>query len=544
MCSFDLGREDDGELRKGGQDARSCEMKSYPCFYQLLSDDSFYDPETCTMQGCAHDEKCSKCKQRGHHVRTLVINDDLYVWSKSRRLPFRKRTAPELSGADSLRAAVDDLCVKEWLKAYHDKCWSDWGERQRMDSNTDLLRDNLYQTGFSTTGAADVMRSSGIQAATNSVDNRAFFDRTAAALMDPAMSAVGAAMAAATGSTASSRAAHVRFAGAIGAGGGEARSAAVATAVAEASTALKATGGGGEGLRALPSLGGSTASRTALGRGGVRAGIAARGAARAAFLSSLITASSRAGSEGGVSPVAARMVSKEKEVMQTAALVAESAVRRMTAPGVAVNSVVGGVGDGGCGGGYGDGGTLAAAVGVRPASPLDYLVWRSDQRAKFDNAGIFSHPTVNQWTPVQLARAVFVRAIGPTNAQFFPGMEEALVYAAKDHVPTGMTLTCGVVSPVEVSEQLCYKLTQTPNINVLLIIAKSVQNLVIECSVAEVVVTPPGTEMQPDGGGSGDAAASEAPSRKRGRTTAAIDVDEGDEEAPMSVGSGSRGEFM
>ena len=516
-------------------------MKSYPCFHQLPSDDSFYDPETCTMQGCAHDEKCSKCKQRGHHVRTLVINDDLYVRSGSRRLPSRKRTAPELSGADFLCAAVDDLCVKEWLKAYHDKCWSAWGERQRSASNAELLRDNLYQTGLSTTGAADVMRSSGIQAATNSVDNRAFFDRTAAALMDPAMSAVGAAMAAATGSTASSRAAHGRLAGAIGAGGGGARSAAAATAIAEASAAVQATGGAGEGPGALPVLGGSTASPTARGRGGVRAGIAARGAARAASVSSLVTASSRAGSDGGVSLVAARMVSKEKGVMQAAALRAASAVRRMTAPGVAVDSVVGGGGDGGGGGG---GGALAAAVGVSPASPPDHLVWRPGQRAKFDNAVIFSHPTVNQWTPVQLARAVFVGAIGPANAQFFPRMEEAFIDAAKDHVLTGMTLTCGAVSPAEVAEQLCYKRTQTPNINVLPMIAKWVQNLVIECSVAEVVVTPPGTEVQPDGGGSGGAAASEAPSRKIGRTTAAIDVDEGDEEAPMSVGSGSGGESM
>jgi len=145
---------------------------------------------------------------------------------------------------------------------------------------------------------------------------------------------------------------------------------------------------------------------------------------------------------------------------------------------------------------------------------------------------------------VQLSRAVFVGAIGPANAQFFPGMEEAFIVEAKDHVLTGMTLTCGAVSPPEAAEQLCYKRTQTPNINVLPMIAKWVQNLVIECSVAEVVVTPPGPEVQSDGGGSGGAAASEAPSRKIGRTTAAIDVDEGDEEAPMSVGSGSGSESV
>jgi len=226
------------------------------------------------------------------------------------------------------------------------------------------------------------------------------------------------------------------------------------------------------------------------------------------------------------------MVSKEKGVMQAAALRAASAVCRMTAPEMAVDSVVGGGGDGG-GGGGGGGGSLAAAVGVSPASPPDHLVWRPGQRAKFDNSVIFSYPTVNQWTPLPLARAMFVGAIGPANAQFFPGMEEDFIDAVKDHVLTGMTLTCGAVSPAEVAEQLCYKRTQTPNIKVLPMIAKWVQNLVIECSVAEVIVTPPGTEVQHDGGGSGGAGASEAPSRKRGRTTAAIDVDEGDEEAPI-----------
>jgi len=167
-------------------------------------------------------------------VRTLIINDDLYVRSGSRRLPSRKRMAPELSGADFVCAAVDDQCLKEWLKAYHDKCWSAWGERQRSASNAELLRDILYQRGLSTSGTADVMRANGIQAATNSVDNRPYFYRTAAAFMDPTMSAVGAVMAAATGSTTSSRAvhAHGRLAGAVGAGGGGAPSVAAAAAVA------------------------------------------------------------------------------------------------------------------------------------------------------------------------------------------------------------------------------------------------------------------------------------------------------------------------
>jgi len=37
LCSFDLGRGDDGELRKGGHDARSCEIKSFPCFNRLTA---------------------------------------------------------------------------------------------------------------------------------------------------------------------------------------------------------------------------------------------------------------------------------------------------------------------------------------------------------------------------------------------------------------------------------------------------------------------------------------------------------------------------
>jgi len=96
MCGFDLGRGDDGELRKGGHDARSCEMKSFPCFNTLSPDVSFFDSETCTTQGCPHAQNCPSCKQDGHDVRTLVITDALYVRSGTRKLPCRRRLAPEL----------------------------------------------------------------------------------------------------------------------------------------------------------------------------------------------------------------------------------------------------------------------------------------------------------------------------------------------------------------------------------------------------------------------------------------------------------------
>jgi len=173
-------------------------------------------------------------------------------------------------------------------------------------------------------------------------------------------------------------------------------------------------------------------------------------------------------------------------------------------------------------------------------------VWRAGQRALYDTAVIFSDSVVNLWSPVDLAKAVFEGAIGSANAKHFPGMEGAFVQAAKDHVLTGMTLTCGAVSPADVAEQLCYKRTDSPNINVLPMIAKWVHNLVVECAVATSVVTPPVVSGGGGGGGgAGDggragAGADHVPSRKRRRYVGS-DVEEvldGDD-ADVLVGSGT-----
>jgi len=182
-------------------------------------------------------------------------------------------------------------------------------------------------------------------------------------------------------------------------------------------------------------------------------------------------------------------------------------------------------------------------------------LWRAGQRALYDKAVIFSDSIVNLWSPVDLAKAVFEGAIGSANAQHFPGMEAAFVEAAKDHVLTGMTLTCGTVSPADVAEQLCYKRTQSPNVNVLPMIAKWVHNLVVECAVATSVVTPPvvtgggrGGGAGAGGGGAGDgltagAGADGTPSRKRRRHVGS-EVEEvlDEDDAAVSLGSGNEGE--
>ena len=469
MCGFDLGRGDDGELRKGGHDARSCEMKSFPCFNTLSPDVSFFDSETCTTQGCPHAQNCPSCKQDGHDVRTLVITDALYVRSGTRKLPCRRRSAPELEGADFVCPIVDDQCVKEWLKVYHDKCWASWRERQRSASNAELLRNNLFQTGLSATGAADLMRANSIPAATNAVDNRHHFDSVTAALAEPGMSAVGAAMVAATSGMAATGAGD----GGTGAArGGRAGSAASATAPPASGVV-----GGVETMAARVGLREAGAERGQ--RGGAASG------------TSLVTVSSRAGRDGGVTLVAVRMVSQQEGDMRAAALRAAAAVRQMTADrSAATVRHTGGGGGGGPAAAAPAGGGSGLSLAGPPPTP-DHLVWRAGQRALYDKAVIFSDSIVNLWSPVDLAKAVFEGAIGSANAQHFPGMEAAFVEAAKDHVLTGMTLTCGAVSPADVAEQLCYKRTQSPNVNVLPMIAKWVHNLVVECAVATSVVTPP-----------------------------------------------------
>ena len=149
---------------------------------------------------------------------------------------------------------------------------------------------------------------------------------------------------------------------------------------------------------------------------------------------------------------------------------------------------------------------------------------------------------------MDLSKTVFDSAIGSANAQHFPGMEAAFVEAAKDHVLTGMTLTCGAVFPADVAEQLCYKRTQSPNVSVSPMIAKWIHNLVVDCAVATSVVTPPVVngregECGAGAGASGDrgsAGAGLAPSRKSWRH-AGSDVEEvldGDDD-DWSVGSGT-----
>jgi len=421
---------------------------------------------------------------------------------------------------------VDDQCVKEWVKVYYDKCWASWRERQRSSSNAELLRNNLFQTGLSATGAVDVMRASSIPAATNAVDNRRHFDSDTAAISEPGMSAVGAAMVAATSGTAATQAAR----------GGRAGSVASATAP--------------------PASGVVAGAEMMAARGGGRVAIAGRGRrGGAASGTSLVTASSRAGRDGGVTLVAARMVSQQEGDRRAAALRAAAAVRQMTADRSAATVRHAGVGGGGgpaaaapAGGGSG------LSLSVPPPTP-DHLVWRAGQRALYHKAVIFSDSIVNLWSTVDLAKAVFEGAIGSANAQHFPGMEAAFVEAAKDHVLTGMTLTCGAVSPAEVAEQLCYKRTQSPNVNVLPMIAKWVHNLVVERAVAASVVTPPvvngggrgGGGSAAGGGAGGDlragAGADGAPSRKRRRNVGS-DVEEVLNEggAAISVGSGSEGE--
>jgi len=410
---------------------------------------------------------------------------------------------------------VDDQCVKEWVNVYHDKCWASWRQRQRSASNAELLRNNLFVTCLSATEAADVMRANSIPAATNAVDNRRHFDSVTAALAEPGMSALGTAMVAATSGTAATQAAS----------GSRAGSVASATAP--------------------PASGVVAGAETMAARGGGQVAVAGRGRrGGAASGTSLVTASSRAGRDGGVTLVAARMVSQQEGDMRAAALRAAAAVRQMTADRSAATVRHTGR----------DGGGSGLSLAAPPPTP-DHLVWRAGQRAFYEKAVMFSDSIVNLWSPVDLENAVFVGAIGSANAQHFPGMEAAFLEAAKDHVLTGMTLTCGAVSFADVAEQPFYKRTQSPNVNVLAMMAKWVHNLVVERAVATSVVTPPVVNGRRRGGGGnaggkgeGDglrsgAGADGASSRKRRRHVGS-DVeevlDEGD--AAMSVGSGTERE--
>jgi len=81
----------------------------------------------------------------------------------------------------------------------------------------------------------------------------------------------------------------------------------------------------------------------------------------------------------------------------------------------------------------------------------------------------FECPAISALSPEELARKVFRGALG-VQAAVFPAMEQEFIQAATDNFLIGMSITCGVVSPADVAEQLVSRRTMFSNTNLLSLI--------------------------------------------------------------------------
>ena len=126
------------------------------------------------------------------------------------------------------------------------------------------------------------------------------------------------------------------------------------------------------------------------------------------------------------------------------------------------------------------GAAAAARAGVRddspavPAPPTDtatpfHLRWKAGERRKYEGVVTFECPAISSLFPEELARKVFRGALG-VQAAVFPAMEQEFIQAATDNFLIGMSITCGVVSPADVAEQLVSLRTMFSNSNLLSLI--------------------------------------------------------------------------
>ena len=411
----------------------------------------------------------------------------------------------------------------------HAACWQEWREAQELAASAARLAANVHEVGWDVLEAADVMEASGVAAATNGVENRAHFEAMVASANEPGQTAVGAALVAATGGAAAVVRAGGGRAGRGGrgaaAGRGRVGRGGVGAAPAPGSGRGQGAAAGGSTV-AVGQRGGAAAAnyppispvagnavvdleavparrpadsawdRRVRGRGDVRGGRVGRGGRRAAATVSTQSGRTRGGAASGCSAVsndggggssappaggtrgrpleemgtrsAAQMQREHTGLMHTNAMRAADGVSRLLATGS----------------GSTDGVLVGAAAPARvgahqntpavPPPPIDsttpfHLRWKAGERRKYEGVATFECPAISALSPEELARKVFRGALG-VQAAVSPAMEEEFIQAATENFLIGMNITCGVVSPADVAEQLVSRRTTVSNTNLLSLI--------------------------------------------------------------------------
>ena len=303
--------------------------------------------------------------------------------------------------------------------------------------------------------------------------------------------------------------------------------------------------------------------RRVRGRGDVRGGRVGRGGRRAAATVSTQSERTRGGAAAGCSAVsndggggssalpaggtrgrpleemgtrsAAQMQREHTDLMHTNAMRAADGVSRLLATGSGSTD------------GVLVGAAAAARVGadqntpaVRPP-PIDstpfHLRWKAGERRKYEGVATFECPAISALSPEELARKVFRGALG-VQAAVFPAMEEEFIQAATENFLIGMNITCGVVSPADVAEQLVSRRTTVSNTNLLSLISCLVKKY-IDSSVAasQVLGVSLGGDLTWDNelataAGAGAGRRGSTRSRQDGADGGDVDVEEDEEDGP------------
>jgi len=188
----------------------------------------------------------------------------------------------------------------------------------------------------------------------------------------------------------------------------------------------------------------------------------------------------------------------------------------------------------------------AVAAPVSPETPF-HLRWKTGERCKYEGVSTFECPAISLLSLEQLARKVFRGALREQAAVFL-AMEQDFIDAAIDNFLIGMNITCGVVSPADVAEQLVSRRTMHSNTNLLSLFACWVKKY-IDSNVAAFQVL--GVSLRGDAKWDNELANVAGGSGRRGREGGRVrgsprsgqrtagggdDEDDDDEEGPTEIG--------
>jgi len=151
---------------------------------------------------CGHFAKnCPKCGKDGHSVNTMRLDLSRFSIDNHGSIT-RRQGAADLINSDFECSYLSEKDVAEWVPVQHDACRKEWREGKELVATGEKLAANVQEIGWGVVASADVMNAKSTAAATDGAENRSNSDAILSAMENPEETAVGAAVAAATGGAA------------------------------------------------------------------------------------------------------------------------------------------------------------------------------------------------------------------------------------------------------------------------------------------------------------------------------------------------------